>query len=129
MNMVKIFSREKWNDTKIDLIEGCQYKYKATGKWIDWFIECDADGYSNFFMNFLFGQIKRTPSAKWFQLVGVVDKDKSYTVELGTKGTFKARKSGRLFVYANDVGFAYRNNRGYVELEITQCKAFDDLTR
>ncbi len=117
--MTKIFAKTRWNDTKEDLIKGRQYKYTATGKWIDWFILCDADGYSNFLMDFLFGQIKRTPSAKWFQLVGVVKKDISHTVELGTEGTFIAPENGRLWVYANDVCSAYWNNCGYIELEIT----------
>jgi hypothetical protein len=131
--MTKIFSVEKWNDAEIDLIEGCQYKYKASGKWIDWFIECDADGYCpflNFLMDLFLRWTKRTPSAKWFQLVGVVaaDKDKPptvdkdtppTTVQLGTEGTFHATKNGRLWVYANDASFAYGNNRGYIELEIT----------
>jgi hypothetical protein len=116
--MTKIFSVEKWNDAEIDLIKGCQYEYKATGKWKDWFIECDANGYSNFLMDLFLRWAKRSPSAKWFQLVGVVDKDKSYTVELGTEGTFIAPENGRLWVYANDVCFAYWNNYGYIELEI-----------
>lgn len=118
--MVRICSQVKWNDTKIDLIKGDQYKYKATGKWIDWFIKCDANGYSNFLMDFLFGQKKRTPSANWFRLVGVVDKDTSTTVKLGMEGIFIAPKSGRFFCYANDVSFAYWNNFGYIELTVEE---------
>jgi hypothetical protein len=120
--MTKIFAKKKWNDTEKDLIKGRQYKYKATGKWIDWFILCDADGFLPFvnsFMDIFLRDKKRTPSAKWFQLVGVVDKDKSYTIELGTEGIFIAPENGRLWVYANDVCSAYWNNGGVIELEIT----------
>jgi hypothetical protein len=126
MNMVKIFSRVKWNDTKIDLIEGCQYKFKATGIWVDLFIPCCADGYPdalNRLMDNIFGRCKkRSPSAKWFQLVGEVGKDKSHTIELGKEGTFFARKNGRLFVYANDISSAYWNNCGSVELSVEPNK-------
>jgi hypothetical protein len=119
--MTKIFAKTRWNDTKVDLIKGSQYKYEATGKWIDWFIECDADGFPPFLnslMDTFWRNQKRKPSAKWFQLVGAINQNQSYTVELGTKGTFIAPENGRLWVYANDVASAYCNNRGYVELEI-----------
>jgi hypothetical protein len=120
--MTKIFSKKEWNDAEIDLIKGCQYEYKATGKWIDWFIVCDADGYIpflNFLMDLFLRWTKRRPSARWFQLVGAVNKDISHTIELGMKGTFIAPENGRLWVYANDVKSAYWNNYGAIELEIT----------
>ncbi len=123
--MTKIFAKTKWNDTKVDLIKGSQYKYEATGIWIDWYIVCNADGFHPFLnslADLLFGRNhKRQPSAKWFQLVGAINQNdnKSHAVELGTQGTFTASESGRLWVYANDVHSAYWNNCGYVELQIT----------
>jgi hypothetical protein len=118
--VVEANSIEKWNDTGIDLIKDREYKYTATGKWKDWFIECDADGYSNFFMELIFRRTKRRPSAKWFQLVGEVDKDISHTIELGKGGTFIAPENGRLWVYANDASFAYWNNCGCIELTVEE---------
>jgi hypothetical protein len=122
--MTKIYSRKKWNDTKVDLIKDCEYKFKATGMWFDWFIPCSADGYPDALdrlMDNIFGRCKkRSPSPKWFQLVGEVDKNKSHTIELGKEGTFFAPENGRLFVYANDVSSAYWNNYGAIKLEITQ---------
>ncbi len=115
--MVKIESREKWNDTGIDLIEGCRYTYTATGLWKDWIIECDADGYSCLLMD-LISTIKRRPFAKWFQLIGVVNQNMSDSIELGTNGNFIAPANGRLWAFANDADFAYGNNSGYVELEV-----------
>ena len=115
MVMATIKSNEKWNDTGIDLIEGRRYTYTATGLWKDWKTECDADGYSSFYLD-LVSIAKRNPCAKWFQLIGVVNKS---TIELGTKGTFIAPANGRLLAYANDAGFAYGNNSGHIELEVS----------
>ena len=115
MVVATIESREKWNDTGIDLIEGHRYAYIATGRWMDWKTECDADGYSSFCLD-LVSITKRRPCAKWFQLIGVVNKN---PIELGTKGTFIAPANGRLLAYANDAGFAYGNNSGHIELEVS----------
>jgi hypothetical protein len=92
--MVKVCSSVKLNDTGIDLIEGCEYKYTATGTWVDWFIPCNADGYPNVLdslMDTIFGRnTKRIASAKWFQLVGEVkgNQDVVYNINLGVEGTF-----------------------------------------
>lgn len=117
--MVKIESAKKCNDAGIDLIEGRRYTYIATGWWKDWIIECDADGYSCLLMDFI-SSIKRRPSAKWFQLIGViiVNKNISHSIELGTKGTFISPANGRLWAYANDADFAYGNNSGHIELDV-----------
>jgi hypothetical protein len=92
--MVKVCSSVKLNDTGIDLIEGCEYKYTATGTWVDWFLPCHADGYPNVLyslMDTIFGRnTKRIASAKWFQLVGEVkgNQDVVYNINLGVEGTF-----------------------------------------
>ncbi len=66
------------------MIKGNHYSYIAIGCWTDWTIKCDANGYSFFILD-LIGSLKRTPSAKWFQLIGVVNKDNSHTIKLGSK--------------------------------------------
>jgi hypothetical protein len=115
--MAIIKSVEKWNDTGFDLIKGSQYSYTAIGCWKDWIIKCNPNGYS-FFLLDLISSPKRTPSAKWFQLIGVVNRDTSYTIELGSKGTFIAPENGRLWAYANDVDSAYHNNSGSIVLNV-----------
>jgi hypothetical protein len=115
--MVTVDSRRKWNDTGTDLIQGKQYRYRATGSWQDWYIVCDANGYSRW-MLWLFGWMRRVPVAHWFQLIGVVDKAMSHPIRMGTEGTFTAPASGRLWVFANDAAFAYGNNTGTIELQV-----------
>lgn len=46
--MVTVDSRLKWNDTGTNLIQGKQYRYRATGSWQDWYIVCDANGSAHF---------------------------------------------------------------------------------
>jgi hypothetical protein len=115
--MATIDSKVKWNNTGINLVAGRQYHYQAIGKWKDWHIECDANGFSNPFMD-LACRFKRVPTAKWFQLIGAVDKDASHVIKLGTSGIFTAPVNGLLWAFANDAWFAYCNNSGSVELEI-----------
>jgi hypothetical protein len=117
--MVKISCEVKWNDTGIDLIQGRYYKCTTNGLWKDWFIECSADGYSNFLLNIL-SWTKRNPKSKWFQLVGVINTDLNHSIPLGTKHTFMAQENGRLWVYANDSDFAYFNNHGEIDLIIEE---------
>jgi hypothetical protein len=106
-----------WNDTGIDVVAGLTYSYEANGTWKDSTIECDANGFSRFFMD-RFSFLKRTPSARWFQLVTSNDKQSAYTVVLGTSGRFIAPASGRLWVYANDASFAYGNNSGTIDFVV-----------
>jgi hypothetical protein len=120
--MIKVESRKKWTDTEIELSKDSHYKYEATGEWKDWFIKCNANGYSNFLMDLFLRPIKRNPSAKWFQLIGVVNKDTSCSINLGIKGEFIAPENGRLWVYANDFEFAYRNNYGSIDLEVKKVE-------
>ena len=117
--MTRIESREKWNRSGVRVVAGLTYRYQAAGHWKDWYLECDADGYSNVFMG-LVGWTKRVPGAKWFQLIGVVDQDMRYVLRLGREGTFTAPASGELWAFANDAGIAYWNNSGAVELQVQE---------
>jgi hypothetical protein len=117
--MSTIQSRLKWNKTGVKVIAGRNYRYRAIGRWKDWHIECDADGFTNAFMD-LSGWLKRAPSAKWFQLIGAVDRDSSRLINLGTSGKFTAPSSGTLWAFANDASFAYGNNSGHVDLSVEE---------
>ena len=44
---VLIYSGKFWNDTSIEIRMGEEYIFEAEGKWKDWMLEQDADGYSN----------------------------------------------------------------------------------
>jgi hypothetical protein len=45
---VMIAASQHWNDTKIDLVSGEEYHFRANGEWTDWYIRCDAaDGFES----------------------------------------------------------------------------------
>jgi hypothetical protein len=118
--MATVYSKNKWNDTNIRVVAGRTYSYRAKGQWKDKNIECDADGFTHVWMDLSGWMIKRVPSAKWFQLIATVGKDKSHVIKLGTSGRFKAPRSGTLWAFANDASFAYANNSGAVELDVDE---------
>jgi hypothetical protein len=81
-----IAAREPWNDARIRLIAGERYQFRAKGKWVDWFVTCDADGYDslNWIMT-LCEPLRRSPRDRWFVLMG----------SLG-RGTGKLFRIGRI---------------------------------
>jgi hypothetical protein len=124
---------EKWNKTGIVLEKGKTYKLEARGTWIDKDYEVDANGFTTkeycdkqhpdvltrILMEFL-ENIRRIPHANWFALIGTIGKTTKTHLIIGTEKTYKAPGGGELFCYANDVFFAYGNNKGELELEITK---------
>ena len=63
---------------------------------------------------------KRRDDAKWFALIGTVDKKQPWAIEDG--GVFTVPVSGQLLCYFNDVQVElfYENNSGWVVLELDQ---------
>jgi hypothetical protein len=115
--MTSIDSRARWNDTKIHVLKGHRYAYRADGEWVDWFYICDAAGHSLFYLK-PFSVLKRVKTARWCQLVACVDKDSYHPILLGCSGSFAAPASGRLWAFANDAPFGYQNNRGAISLSV-----------
>ena len=88
---MKIDSAQIWNDTGIILTRNTVYRYAAVGTWTDATIACDADGYDspNFLLK-LAEHWRRVPKARWFQLIGSIDRNPNVVVVLGASGTFVA---------------------------------------
>jgi hypothetical protein len=116
-----IKAREKWNDSGIELVAGHEYHFTARGRWTDWWIECDADGYAspNLILKVLEG-FRRSPRSRWFALIGAINADEHTLFEIGTERTLIAPASGILTCYANDGARAYWNNRDSVQLSVTR---------
>ena len=79
---------------------------------------------------------KREEDLDWFCLVGLVannvpapKKDERQKIErlphqvfrIGDKASFKPKKSGYLYCFANDAWHAYENNRGSVRLTVSEA--------
>jgi hypothetical protein len=62
------------------LIAGQEYEFTAAGKWVDWFVTCDADGFTsdNWVLRFAEWQ-RRVPQKNRFALIGALNFDKKST--------------------------------------------------
>jgi len=66
---------------------------------------------------------KRVDHARWFALIGTIDRKHPWIIT--EEGVFTAPASGRLYCFFNDVAWEifYRNNRGWVILEVEPAPA------
>jgi hypothetical protein len=118
-----IMARNRWNKTAFTMKKGVSYRFTAHGVWADWHTESPATGYTSPLLA-CFGWLRRMPRAKWFSLIGVIEKNRRWRVDIGRlieEGlAYTAPASGLLYCYANDVWFMYFNNRGQIELEMEE---------
>jgi len=121
--MAAINARKTWNETPFELKVGSTYRFTVSGTWKDWTTPCDARGYDSDKLR-LFEPLRRVRGAKWFSLIGALDKETETCFDIGrlieSGGTYTAQRAGRLFCFANDVSFMYWNNCGSIELNITE---------
>ena len=123
--MVQIEAIKKWNQTPYLLTKGKKYEFSATGQWIDWYITTDVKGFENLWLK-PFKILRRFPNAKWFSLIGAIDRDKSTQFDIGllidNRKTYIANKTGTLYCFANDVFLAYANNKGAIDLKVEEVE-------
>ena len=117
-----------WNDTGVQLTEKAQYRMAvvpdAGAPLHDASFEAssiageDWDSLPHKTAELFHG--KRVDDARWFALIGTVDKKHPWVIKDG--GVVTAPASGRLICFFNDVQHEifYRNNDGWVVLEIEE---------
>lgn len=117
---VPILARSRWVTTDLQLLRGTSYSFEAIGTWTDWTITCDANGYeSNGRVLLRMTEwLRRAPRQRWFALIGTIDRNMRTQFLIGTSATVVSPATGILTCFANDVAFAYWNNRGQVELRV-----------
>lgn len=118
---VKIRARCRWNSTQIEISEGEEYEFTATGKWTDFTIKKDADGYTNSYMQ-LFDAKKRAIHFLWFALIGSLNKNEDKYYLIGKKSNISFDEMGILYCFANDAKGFYWNNFGQISLHIKRLK-------
>lgn len=120
---VMIEAKSKWNDTGIVMSAGQEYQITVDGRWTDWCIPCDANGYtsSNLVLR-LTEWLRRAPRENWFALIGAIDRDERNLFKIGARKTLETTTGGVLTCFANDVPFMYWNNKGSVQLNITRTR-------
>ncbi|MGE4288792.1 MAG: hypothetical protein AB7E36_08895 [Salinivirgaceae bacterium] len=110
----------KWNATGVRLHRDREYHIVASGTWTDFYIGTDANGFER---NHLrpFKRFKRHPENSWFALMGSIGKASPYFL-VGTELLLRPDNEGELFLFANDMPAMYWNNRGSLDITITEYK-------
>jgi hypothetical protein len=118
---VEVAARPRWTATGIVLVSGARYRARAEGGWRDRHLATDAAGYDSPNLVFrLVERFRRHPRARWFALVGTVDRRRGTRLVLGAATEFTARATGELVCYANDLLPMLFNNSGSVRLTVVR---------
>jgi hypothetical protein len=118
-----VCARSKWNDTGIHLVPGGLYRFAVDegNVWDDMTKRASADGYdSPTSLHRLSELLRRAPQARWFALIGALDRRPSTQFVIGSLSTLPAAAAGELTCFANDLPFMYWNNRGGIILTVTR---------
>lgn len=120
--VLRVSSRERLNDTRLDVVRGQTLRFSAIGLWTDWMISTDADGFENGLMALAAGS-RRIPDAPWFHLCGAIGSEDQAVFAIGRQATVVMPASGRLYLFANDAPGAYWNNRGAIQVTIVMARS------
>lgn len=117
--MLVIHACDFWSREVLPVREGQRYRLSASGTWHDLAYACNADGYEspNAYMRF-FEHWRRVPAARWFALIGALDRDAETLVVLGREHIYVPPRDGELSFFANDVPGMYWNNWGTLVLAV-----------
>jgi hypothetical protein len=124
--VLEVLAKFPINHTRIALIEGRSYRFVVPRRqiWTDWFISCDADGYSHSALSIIqerFRSTKPLPNQNWFALVGAVDNRYRTPFLIGTGALVcSVPASGELVLFANDAKCFYWNNFGRIQVVVTR---------
>jgi hypothetical protein len=110
---------ERWYHTGFNVERGERYRFTVPPgqRWHDWYIPSGPEGYADKLVNRLTRPLLRVKSLngvpiRFFALIGTVGEDLATAFVIGGGCEWIATASGELVCFANDVGFAYWNNRG-----------------
>jgi hypothetical protein len=114
----------KMNDT-YEVEKGVRYKIDVSGEWHDGNISCDHKGWNGsrfrwiswLYDNPIVSSFKICPNQNYMRLMGKVG-DRYYDLAQSEYVTFS--RSGLLKMFANDNRYLYWNNRGHLEVELTE---------
>jgi hypothetical protein len=128
IDRVPVVAREKWNWTGVHVEPGEHYTIAAAGRWTDLTIDTDAEGFLTDAAPKLTQGLmrkheknRRMPAERWFCLVGCVgERGTPFRIGAGLDWPVPAGASGILLCFANDVPYAYWNNRGALTLTVTR---------
>jgi hypothetical protein len=119
-----IDSRRWWNHTRIGVVSGATYSLVVGGDqhWWDCRTKTGPDGYEAPKLN-KYRKWRRVPSARWFALIGTIDRRKEPCVVIGQSCRWTAPVTGELVCFANDAWIMYFNNCGSLTLTVQRLDA------
>jgi len=126
--VVSIYAAMEWNHTLLGLVKGGIYRFTVMPLNQEWesgsaLLPIDADG-RNLKYLLAAAPFLRMPSAKWFSLVGSIERKRRHYFKIG-KGLdlFVAPATGELVCFANDLRILKRdNNQGHIDLMVTRLR-------
>ena len=120
---VTISARDKkGGDHILEVAPGESYSFKVPEgqQWKDWYINADAEGYPQ---KPLFPE-PRLRGVNYFCLCGLLESGNTVTMfKIGKElSAYEITMEGCLYYFANDYKYAYWNNKGVMQLEVTRHK-------
>jgi hypothetical protein len=118
---MQVFAAEPWNDAQINVAKNQKLSIRASGQWMDAGQPYGPEGYDSRRLK-AFEWLRRVPKARWFELIGCIDKRLDQCFVIGTEPEVVAPAAGELYLFANDVRCMYWNNSGYLTVEISRLE-------
>jgi len=103
---------------RLAVAKGQTWSFEASGHWVDGWIWCGPDGYTNPLANML-GYMPQVAQAKWFCLVGQYVDDPSSAFVVGSHCRRSFSRDGEIVFFPNDMRAMRWNNFGAIELLAT----------
>jgi len=122
---LKIDAGEYWNPTGIVAKAGHKYRIAVAPNsiWFDWGVPSGPGGYMRWylapFLPLLRVRHAVNGSARFFSLILTIGKSTEYAFVINHDCTIEAPDEGEIMLFANDVPWAYGNNKGSIEISLT----------
>lgn len=133
---IYVYANQKYNRSRVLLEQNKEYCFtiEAGQLWYDASIACNEKGWDRetkelgckeFFIKLSEGK-RRLPAAKWFELIGAVDRNDNHLFQVtnftSILNIYSPPEEGELFLFANDMDSRYGNNRGLLQVVVTRTK-------
>jgi hypothetical protein len=111
--VLEVDPRSLYYPSGIEVATGERYRFAASGKWKDWFIECGSEGWHGLILQ----AWNRVPWQPFFLLCGTVGQAMDYVFTIGkdmpewaVPDNLLVTQDRQLYFFANDWLSQYHNN-------------------
>jgi len=118
MTRLVVPARKPFFDTGLDVATGQVLQVRGEGTWTDLWLRSGPEGYPTPGYMRRYEPQLRCLGARFFELIGCIDRDESTNFPIGGRPSVTATATGRLYLFANDLPGFYWNNWGELRVEI-----------